>query len=184
MGHSCPDTRAFACGSAQAPARTGQTSGTVTTGSPVGCAEPLPGSTVTATDAAESSAGITEPPGGGMVSALIVPADRGAPDSGTNHIWYTCPAGGGGTSVIDTTTAFSSSDALSVIVPPATSAMTVCTSGLAMTWSTVGTVGSGQAELPDPHRHRNTDHDDGGSRRQHTNHPAPPAGQFVGADGG
>jgi hypothetical protein len=67
------------------PARN-QVKGMVTTGLPVGWVDPVPGSTVTATAAAEFSAGMTSPPGGGMVSALMVPADLDGPDAGMNHI--------------------------------------------------------------------------------------------------
>ena len=69
-------------------------------------------------------------------SASIRPWDTGAePSLGISHIWYTLPAGGGGTSFIFTTIASFDGETVTVAVPPPVTLTVACrTSPACSTW--------------------------------------------------
>ena len=83
----------------------------------VGFDEPLPGSTVKASAVECRRSGSTAVVDGATARASMVPADAG-PRSLINHIWYTVPDFGGGTSFITSTPAFFSREKITVALPP------------------------------------------------------------------
>ncbi len=116
----------------------------------VGCAEPLPGSTVNANALESPRSGNTAVVDGATVLASIVPAECG-PLSSISHIWYTVPGAGGGTLFITSTPASFSRENTTVAVPPdGMSPDTVRTSGAANTCSAVDGVAAGRIASPTP----------------------------------
>src|ERR1700744_4054247 len=116
---------------------------------PVGCGDPLPGSTVNASmldfPRLRNRCGAE----GATPAASTVPAGAG-PLSSISHISYTVPCAGGGTLLIDTTPAFMLREKTPLAVPPASWAETVRASGAAMIcWVMVG-AGCGRNLVPTP----------------------------------
>ena len=129
----------------------GPTSGNSATTWPVGWVEPLPGSTVNFSALELPRSDSPAVVDGATALSSMVPAEI-SPLSLTNHIWYTVPGLGFGTSFITSTPAFLSREKTTVAVPPpGMSPEMVCTSGAANTcWAVEGCAGLGHNDTPTP----------------------------------